>query len=150
MSNTNELFSLSDFLKANPKKNLGVSDYLHAVFKLGSLPIDVFLSFVRFFWPKYKIIDGRLYLSDSFESTKYSEYLADNKNMDEIQFWLNLTEVTSIFEGVEFDDAKEAAVILAQIWNEKIRSEMGDIKDSARVVFEESEGEVFVTIDRVG
>ena len=149
MSNDNEIFTLSDFLAANPGKKLGVSDYLHAVFKIGALPIDVLLSFVRFFWPAFDVVDGRIYLSESFDSAKKSEYLADGKDLNEVQLWLNLTEITGIFEDIELGDAQKIATIIAQIWNGKILSEIGNVEDSARVIFEEDEGEVFVTIDRV-
>lgn len=148
MSNNNELFNLSDFLAANPGKKLGASDYLYAVFKVGALPVDVLLSFVQFFWPAFKVVDGRIYLSDSFDSTKYFEYMVDGREQNEVQFWLNLTEITGIFEDIDLENAQEVATIIAQIWNGKIRSELGDIEDYARVILEEDEGEVFVTIDR--
>jgi len=148
MPNSNELFNLADYLAANPGKKLGVTDYLHAVFKMGALPNDVLLSFVKFFWPALDVVDGRIYLSESFDSVKYSEYLANGRGLDEVQLWLNLTEITGIFEDVDIDDALEIASIITKIWNEKIRSEIGAIEDSARVIFEEDEGEVFVTIDR--
>lgn len=148
MPDNNELFNLADYVAANPDKKLNVTDYLHAVFKMGALPIDVLLSFVKFFWPALDVVDGRIYLSESFDSVKYSEHLANGRGLDEVQLWLNLTEITGIFEDVDINDALEIASIIAKIWNEKIRSEIGSIKDSARVIFEEDEGEVFVTIDR--
>lgn len=148
MSNNSELFNFDDYIASNPGKKLGVTDYLHAVFKMGALPIDVLLSFVRFFWPALEVVNGRIYLSESFDLAKHSEYLASGRDLDEVQLWLNLTEITGIFENVDIDDALEIASIIAQVWNEKIRSEIGSIEDFARVIFEKDEGEVFVTIDR--
>jgi hypothetical protein len=144
-----EVFSLSRFLAANPDKNLSSIDYLHAVFKLYELPDDFLLCMARLFSPDFIIVDGLVFLSEKFELDTYKKCLDEGKSPSEIQLWLNLIEVTGLFEGIEVENALSLAHSIETMWNQKIRShDDNEAKGVARVIYEKDDGEIFVTIDQ--
>ncbi len=148
MSKENNLFSLEDFLSANPVKSLGAIDYLHALFKLADLPIDLVFCFIKLLIPEFKLIDGLVFLSESFEADTYDRYLLEGKSTSEIQLWINLVEVTGVFEGIDEQDAIRLANAIVDAWNLKLGSEAVQAAGSARVIHDKEEGEIFVTIDQ--
>jgi hypothetical protein len=147
MNDNNYLFSLTDFLSANPEKQLGSIDYLHAVFKLAPLPTDLIFCFTKLFIPEFKLIDGFVFLEEFFDYNTYNSYLLEGKSKSEVQLWLNLIEVTGIFEALDFEDATQLASLITQMWNWKLDNNTTKGLGRARVIYDEEEGEVFITID---
>ncbi|WP_321902716.1 hypothetical protein [Paraburkholderia tropica] len=66
----------------------------------------------------------------------------------EAQAWINLIEVTGIFEGISFEKAKDLAATLAVAWDARIEKLFPDEATRATVIVEEELGEVYVTIGR--
>lgn len=62
------------------------------------------------------------------------------------QFWVNLLEITGVFDKLSFDQAMEVAVIVSESWNSKILKEFGAEHALARYILDEDTGEIFVTI----
>lgn len=147
MAKENNLFSLKDFLTANPEKSLCAIDYLHALFKLTDLPIDLAFCFIKLLMPEFKIVDGLVFLSETFETDTYNRYLLEEKNKSEIQLWINLVEVTGVFDGIDEKNAIRLSKAIVDAWNLKLRNEAIQGKGSARVIHDKEEGEIFVTID---
>lgn len=148
MAKENNLFSLEDFLSQNSAKSLGEIDYIHALFKLADLPIDLVFCFIKLLMPEFKLIDGLVFLSESFETDTYNRYLLEGKSTSETQLWINLVEVTGVFEEIYEQDAIRLANTIVDMWNLKLGSESGQGAGSARLIHDKEEGEVFVTIDQ--
>uniref|UniRef100_UPI0039C94785 hypothetical protein n=1 Tax=Leptospira interrogans TaxID=173 RepID=UPI0039C94785 len=72
-------FTFADFLTANQNKKLGQFDYLHAIFTLSELPADLIKSFSQLFWPNYKLVDGFIFLEETFDQVRYEKYFAEKK-----------------------------------------------------------------------
>lgn len=147
MANENNLFSLEDFLAANQAKKLGSLDYLHAIFKLAGLPIDLVFCFIKLLAPKFKVVNGLVFLSETFDVDIYNRYISDGES--EIQLWINLVEVTGVFEEIEEHDAIRLADEIVKIWNLKLVSDDIHGIGRARVIHNKEDGEVFVTIDNI-
>jgi hypothetical protein len=142
-----KFFTLAQFIAANPGKKLYSVDYLHAAFKLLQLPSDVALSFAKFFVPKFTVVDALIFLDEVFDLTKYQSYLSDGRTKEEAQFWLNLLEITGIFnDNLSEEEAVRLASSVVYIWNLKIAHEFSGSTSKARVIHDRAEGEVFVTI----
>lgn len=145
----NKLFDFKSFVSANAERHVSSLDYLHTVYKAHELSVDFILYFTKLFWPDFKVVDGLVYLSDLFESKRYQNLLADGKKSIEAQFWLNLIEITGLFDGLSTDDAIFIAESLAASWNSKMTSEFGTLLTPARAIHDGGTGEVFVTIGAV-
>jgi len=142
------LFSLKEFLLANQPKKLSEIDYIHALYKLIDLPIDLLFCFIKLLMPEFKVVDGLVFLSESFDSNTYKTYLSEDKSNSETQLWINLIEITGVFEEIDEDDAIRLANAIADMWNLKLESNVVSGLGNARVIHDKEEGEVFVTIDQ--
>ena len=142
----NEVFSYSEFKKANEQR-VSILDYLHAVFVSSSLRPDVAYSFQCIFHPTFVEIDGGLYLKELFDESKYQEYQAQKMPQNEIQLWMNLIEITGVFDGISIERALDFAESLSFVWNLQVDHRDGSAAGKARVIHEHEFGEVYVTID---
>lgn len=142
------LFSFKDFLKSNDNKDLNYLDYLQAVFKVGDLPTDIIFSFFDMMSPTFTVIDDHLFIKEFFVQDEYNEYLSQGKNKDEIQFWLNLVEITGVFESIDLSEAMNLARSLKKMWNCKIQSEELSMYGNARIIEDIDNSEIFITIDK--
>ena len=141
------VFTFDSFLKSNPGKNLNSFDYVHAIFNINNLPIDLACCFMRLVYPEFKVVNGLAFLSEQFDFDLYKQYLSDGKDERDCQKWLNLIEVTGVFSGVEISIALELAKALAELWNLKLEKELVKGCGTSRVIFDSVMGEVFITID---
>ncbi len=149
MINKCNLFTLEDFLLANKPKKLTEIDYVHAVYKLADLPIDLFFCFTKLLIPEIRIIEGSIFLDEYFDLDTYKLYLSEGKSSSEIQLWMNLIEITGVFEGVKENEAVRIAHTIIEAWNLKLQKAVDNEKGmgKARVIHDQENGEVFVTID---
>ena len=143
-------FDFSSFSSANMGIAVSGFDYLHAVYKSQDLPADFIFWFAKMFWPEFKTVDGVIFISEIFDPARYKELMNDNKYCKNAQFWMNLVEITGIFDGLSSDQAMIIAKILANSWSSKLYSETGDKMMIARAINDEETGEVFVTIGSHG
>jgi len=148
MDRNKNFFSFSEFISANPDKNLNSIDYLHAIFKLSNLHDDLIYSFMDLFFPKFKIINNLVFLEECFDIDTYKKYQDEGKENSEIQLWINLLEITGIFENLDEESALKMSNTIAKIWNLKLEREHNDALGRARAIHDKELGEVFVTIDQ--
>lgn len=148
MTNKDNNFSLAEFLSANPGKNLGPTDYVHVQFLASNYHIDLAFCFIEFLAPKFRVVDGLIFLNETFDEDRYKEYVRTGKSTDEIQLWLNLHEITGIFNDIDEDDAMRMATKISEMWNMKIDSEFNGELGKARAMHDKELGEVYVTIDQ--
>jgi len=143
-----DLFYLKDFLIANKHKNLSEVDYIHAIFKLAELPTDLLFCFLKLLAPDFKVVNGLVFLSESFIREDFDAFISLGKDASEIQLWLNLIEITGIFENLNEDDALQVGNSIAEIWNLKLQNEKLVAVGKARVIHEVDDGEIYITIDQ--
>lgn len=67
--------------------------------------------------------------------------------MKEIQFWINLIEITGIFPNLVECQAQEIAKTIELMWNTKIQIEFKHLTSKARWLHDSDTNEVFLTID---
>ena len=87
--------------KFDPTHNLGSTDYLHSLFKLSDLPIDLVLCFIKLLMPKFKVVDGLIFLDETFNIHTYNKYLSEGLSKNETQYWMNILEITGILKKIE-------------------------------------------------
>jgi len=141
----NRSFDFTSFVSANADRSVSGFDYLHAIYKAQELPSDFIVWVSRLFCPEFKTVDGMVFISEMFDSEKYNELLRDGRSSSEIQFWINLLEITGMFDGISSEQAMIVAESIADSWNFKLYKEFGDAFVQARAILDDT-GEVFVTI----
>lgn len=142
----NEPFDFTSFASANVGRMVSGFDYLHAVYKSQGLAVDFILWFARLFWPDFKTVDGMIFVSELFSAERYQELLGNGHSPTQAQFWMNLLEITGLFDDLPADEALGIAESLANSWNSKLQKELGVSSTPARAIVDEETGEVFVTI----
>ena len=72
--------------------------------------------------------------------------MQDGNTIMQAQFWMNLLEITGLFDELPTDKAMFIAEVLATSWNSKMATEFGSVLNPARAIRDDETGEVFVTI----
>lgn len=139
-------FDFQSFVSANAERDVSSFDYLHTVYKAHELTSDFIFYFAKLFWPDFKTVDGLVFIAELFDKERYHNLLNERQNPAGAQFWINLIEVTGLFDGLSTDQAMSIAKALVSSWNSKLHSEFGNRFTSARVVHDDETGEVFATI----
>jgi hypothetical protein len=142
---TVENWKYEDFVKANGGK-FSVLDFIHAVFAKISLPQDLTLCMSRFFSPQMVRFDGIIVAEEWFDEARYKDYRNSGMSPRQAQSWINMVEITDIFQGISFDNAKNLASLIVKLWDSQISLNFPGEEVKARMIFESDLGEVFVTI----
>ncbi|MFM0365729.1 hypothetical protein [Paraburkholderia sediminicola] len=144
---TIENWKYDEFVKANSGK-FSALDFIHAVSAKVALPQDFALCMGHLFAPQMVMFDNIVVIADWFDEARYQEYRSNGMKPDQAQAWINMVELTGIFQGMSFDKAKELALFIAGLWSENIRQKFPNEPTRANVIAEEDLDEVFVTIGR--
>ncbi|WP_174968248.1 hypothetical protein [Burkholderia lata] len=144
--NNSKPFDFASFLSVNQHGSFSGLDYVHVVYKDRGLVYDFLFHFGKLFLPDFKVVDGAIFVSELFRDEEYKRLLSDGKASHEIQFWINLLEITGMFDDIDTDQAAELAKLIVDGWNAKLQREFGDVSVPARVLCDDELGEVFVTI----
>lgn len=139
-------FDFNSFVSANTGQIVTGFDYLHAVYKAHELHVDFISYFTKLFWPDFKVVNGLVFVAELFNTERYQELLNERRGLSEAQFWMNLLEVTGLFDELTTDEAMPIAESLVASWNSKMNSEFGSVSVPARAIRDDETGEVFVTI----
>ncbi|KVM89225.1 hypothetical protein [Burkholderia stagnalis] len=139
-------FDFASFVSANPPGSVSGFDYVHTVYKAHGLVYDFIFQFAKLFFPDFKVVGGGVFVSELFSDEEYRNLLSKGKAIHEIQFWMNLLEITGMFDDICSDQAAEIAKLIVDGWNVKLQREFGDLSVPAQVISDNETGEVFVTI----
>lgn len=142
----NKPFDFKSFVSANAGRIVSGFDYLHAAYKAHGITADFIYYFSRLFWPDFRVVDGLIFVAELFEEGRYQGLLNEGRSSTEAQFWMNLLEITGLFDELATDEAMSIAEVLAASWNSKLNSEFGIISVPAKAICDNDTGEVFVTI----
>lgn len=145
-SNHFKSYDYKSFALANNDHVVTGVDYLCSIYKSHELAGDFILWFARLIWPAFKMLDGKVFVVELFDAELYQQHLDVKSTPGKTQFWVNLLEITGVFDKLSFDKAMEVAVIVSESWNSKILKEFGAEHALARYILDEDTGEIFVTI----
>lgn len=137
---------LLSFKAANFPKHFSCIDYVHAIYEINNMPADLAVCMARLYWPEFKVVNGVVYIAElHFE--RYEQDLQNSAiSSSGSQFWINLLEITGVFDNLSFDEAMEIAQAMANTWNAKLTAEFGPSAALARAISDDDTNEVFVTI----
>lgn len=143
----NKSFDFASFVSVNKRRDVSGFDYLHAVYKAQGLTPEFVVWFAKLFCPDFKNVDGMIFLSETFNRERYQELLSDGHSPAKAQFWMNLLEITGLFDDLTREHATLVAECLVAAWNAKLSREGRPDAGFARAIYDDETGEVFVTID---
>ncbi|CAG9207302.1 conserved hypothetical protein [Paraburkholderia tropica] len=134
-----------DFVRANNGK-FSVLDFMHAVSATGILPQDFSVCMARLFSPRLNMFDNVIVVDEWFDESRYREYRSQGMSSGQAQAWVNMIEITDIFQEISFDKAKVVAELIAGLWSLIIKRDFPDSSTEASVISDVDLGEVFVTV----
>lgn len=141
-----KLFTLENFKNCNPDKDFNAFDYIHAIFKLAKLPNDLVCCLFKLLLPNFLLIDNEVFIEETYSEKYHQELLHEGK---EAGYWVNLLELTGIFEDIDTEMALDIAQQLEESWNHRL-NEKGLLKHGqAKVIHDIETDEVFLTIIRI-
>jgi len=145
MRNVNS-FNFESFRDANLGRHVSGFDYVHTIYKAQTLSDDFVLWFARLMWPDFKKVDDNIYVVELFDAARYQQLLNNGRSKNQAQFWMNLLEITGLFDELSNESALAFAMKMAESWTAKIRTDFGPHEMGARVINDDETGEIFVVI----
>jgi hypothetical protein len=143
--NNGKSFDFKSFSAANAGQ-VSSFDYLHAIYKEHELATDFLVCFSKLFWPDFNVVDNLIFISELFDSERYQDLLKNGQNATQAQFWMNLLEITGMFDELPTNEAILFSETLSACWNSKLKAEFGNQSVTARAIHDDETGEIFVTI----
>lgn len=134
------------FQEANSTRKVGQLDYVGYIYKSRALPGDFLIAMSTLFKPKFCERDGHLFVSDLFDEERLSDFLRKGLTVTVAQYWMNLLEISGLFDGLTTEQATKLANDIKDCWNLEIERHFANLSGRASVVYEEELREVFVSI----
>ncbi|MFY3770877.1 hypothetical protein AHYW_000099 [Providencia manganoxydans] len=141
-------FSINSFKNKETGEKLDHFGYVHIIYNHTNIPDDLIFSMIEIISPTFKIVDNMLFIDDLFSQSKYDEHLSSEISKEKTQFWLNLVDISSVFDTLEYEDTITIAEKIAHCWNLKIKAENMQALGKARILRDDPETEVLITVDQ--
>lgn len=120
-----ETFDFASFRVDNAHHLVSGFDYIHAIHHTQRLPADFALCMAKLYWPEFIRVDGWIFVKETFDEAYYLSLLESDNSPAKNQFWMNLLEVTGLFENLSLPQSTVVVNALAGNWNAKLASEFG-------------------------
>ncbi|MGE8502324.1 MAG: hypothetical protein ACN6P1_08855 [Pseudomonas sp.] len=146
--NSDQPFSFIDFKKHNNDPAISGIDYVHAVYATTPLHFDLLIHYAQLFSPDMTVMDGRVFIRELYDENRHHALLESTEDADHAQYWMNLLEITGLFDDLTTEQAIALARIMSQSWNNKLLTEYGSSYGEARYIYDADSDEVFVTLAR--
>jgi len=134
------------FLKANEGRSLSKFEYLYMVMRTNTISNDFYLFFSKLFHPTIVVKEGGYFIEENFDNDRYQECIALGQTGSEVASWLNLVEITALFEDMSYEEAGAFSNVISDCWNATLAREFPESGFISKVLFEEELGEVYVTL----
>nr|WP_283126560.1 hypothetical protein [Providencia stuartii] len=141
-------YTYKDYRNENSDKKINNFNYIHMAYNFNDIPDDLIFSMIEIISPTFKIVDNMLFIDDLFSQSKYDEHLSSGISKEKTQFWLNLVDISSVFDTLEYEDTITIAEKIAHCWNLKIKAENMQALGKARILRDDPETEVLITVDQ--
>lgn len=139
-------YTFSEFRAANSSKALSALDYVRSIYKSHELPPDFIVCYSRLYRPEIRLEGDRVFIADLFDQSRYEEILASGADSAAAQYWINLFEITGLFDELNQVQAVTVAKDIAASWNSAIDTTHPGAIGRATVITDQATGEVFISI----
>jgi len=134
------------FIKVNEGRSLSKFEYLYMVMRTNTISNDFYLFFSRLFHPNVVVKEGSYFIEENFDGDRYQEYIAQGQTSSEVAEWLNLVEITALFEDMSYEEAGALSMVVSDCWNATLVREFPESGFISKVIFEEEFGGIYVTL----
>ncbi len=138
--------SYEEFLIANLPNHVKGFDYVRSIYKALKIPADFIFWFSRLFCPNLIQIGASFFVEDLFDEAIYKSLQTAGHNDASIQYWMNLLEITGLFDELSEQQTLEVAKNIAASWNKKLEDSGCLLTAQAHAFHDKGTGEIFVTI----
>ena len=141
-------FTYAQFVAANPGRQNSSFDYLHGLISQGCLDGGGLLQLVECFNPQFIKQSSIICIGSLYSEAKHASLVDKGLGISEIEYWMNLVEVDSIFEGIEQRTKESLINAMVRGWERSLRCTFP--QESIRVCRLDSENnqEVALTLQR--
>ncbi len=133
---------LNDYEKwADANQNFSLYDYLFGVVKTNQLADDIYIAFLKMFWPDFYCIDGCVFLKEQFEPEYYDRLLNEGTSRQEIEKWINLFFLGGMMQESTSDESiRYLAIHLTKLWEMKLKEDFPDKEFDVKYFHDEEDG----------
>lgn len=138
------MFSKKDFEASN--KNVNVFDYIQALFTLKKISADLISAVESIFRPKLIKIERALFIEELYSKDKHQDLTVHYAKADEVTYWMNLIELTTVFDGVDYESVLLIAKALKANWVSVLANDYRDYDAEVLLIEEKELREIYLTI----
>jgi hypothetical protein len=145
-----DLLDYQQWKKANNPNKFSLYDYLHGVTKTKGLNPDLYVAFLKLFWPDFVSVDEYVFLLEKYDEQKYYELVKQRYQGSDLEYWMNLLNLDGFFqevvgqEGDYLDHCLFLGEHIAKLWAQKLGIEFPDKVFDVRCIHDSDLNEVYV------
>ncbi|MEE4151891.1 hypothetical protein [Pseudomonas viridiflava] len=145
MSELNLDIGYADYLSLN-KGGVSKFKYLYRTKESRQLHRDFMSIFASLYDPTIFFQEGGYFVAENYSQVRYDEAAAQAENVQEISYWLNMVEITSLFGDISYDEAVKIGGVVCGCWSAKLNLKYPDSGFEARLISDDELDEVWVTL----
>lgn len=144
----NTLLPNYEHWKAINSPSFNLYDYIHGIFLKNEASPDLGFAFLKLIWPDFIEVSGFVFLKENYRGDKIDALKETVRSDDELEFWINLTSLESIFPESYEQLARLITDELVAAWQCKLKSDFPDKTFFVRCI--EDDGEKHITFSQKG
>ena len=137
---------LSDYerwVACNGSGKFSMYDYLHGVFSTKDVSSDLVVAFLKLFFPDFYVYENGVFLKEEFDKNEYNNLVARGYFGKDLEYWMNLLNIDSLFGVSSFEFSKYIANNIALLWHRKLSIDFPEMRFETKCICE-SDDEVYV------
>lgn len=136
-----KLYDYEEWAKKNNSQKFSLYDYIFGNLHAKDISDDIYIAFLKFFWPNFYCIDDYVFLKEQFEQSYYDKLVREGKGKKEIESWVNLLYLDGMMdENTSDENIKFLAEHLVEIWEIKLKKDFPQKKFKVKYFFDEDDG----------
>lgn len=124
-------------------------DYLHGIQSTSVLKGDFYLALFALIWPEFSKVDELIYLTEEITGHKLQKYIDEGYDNYELEYWINLVNLDGIIPGLTDETYSVIGKILESTWSDKLKKDFPEKFFKTQYIFEEEDGEHFITFNQI-
>lgn len=138
-----DFFSYQSFIATNPGSTS--FDYLHGLASQIGLSPEDFNAISMVLAPELIEVDDLVFVKELFYENKYRNILEKGYRGEEIQYWMNLLDITSLFEGLPVARLSKTTEAIIAGWHAKLVHTFPHKKFAVKRIVDVKAGELAIT-----
>ena len=140
---TDKIPNYKEWLTVNSSR-FSQYDYIHGQITQYDVPADIVTVVSKIVWPEFLILGECIFIKDIFNNDKYQSLVNASYSVRDIEYWMNLVNISGMFGEGNESEAAEFCVILKSTWKIKFMLEHPSLVADVEIVDDDGDGFIYL------